>query len=152
MRRLSITDWWLCVVMAALMLAGGGFWNEIVRRHHAGKNGQFSRDCRASIHDLCQSMNYVRNCFPKTGQTYLKIKNRPVAPEAARTGSGTSKPVILQGISWQADKPVAFINGNIYQAGEQVGEYTLETIDRNSILISDGAGTITEIKFQEVSP
>ena len=48
----------------------------------------------------------------------------------------------LNGISWDAAKPVAVIDETIVEIGDMVGEYMIIDIERNSVTISDGTEKI----------
>jgi hypothetical protein len=64
-----------------------------------------------------------------------------------------TSPVLLQGISWSRENPLAMINGKVYQSGDRIGEFTLEEIQANTIRLRDDAGKTVEIQLMmEVSP
>lgn len=158
MRPLSKTDWWLCVVIAVFLMIGAGLWNKVVGRRYDGGDGQFAESYRSPIQALRQSMNSVRECFAKSGQIHIEIKNPDPAQSATvQTPDGAevphSTPIALQGISWQQSMPLAMVNGRVYRTGDQIDEYVLEEVTPNSIRLRDASGTVLKIKLmEEVSP
>lgn len=55
--------------------------------------------------------------------------------------------VVLSGILWDKDKPMAIIDGNIVKAGQRVGDQTVMEIRRDRVILSDGEN-LAEIKLQ----
>jgi hypothetical protein len=147
MRPLSRTDWWLCAVLAALLLAGGVLWTEVRhRRQYAAEDGRFSRAYHSTMKELRSVTASVNERFSGNGGIFIEAKNIPAsgAKEPEKPA-----PAILQGISWQADIPVALINGKVYQTGDQIGDCTLEEIKINTIRLRDADGKVTEMKLME---
>ena len=49
----------------------------------------------------------------------------------------------LSGILWDPAKPLAIINGQTVQVGDQLGEYRVLSIDRETVTLSNGTATTT---------
>ena len=49
----------------------------------------------------------------------------------------------LSGILWDPAKPLAIINGQTVQVGDQLGAYRILSINRETVTISDGTATTT---------
>ena len=49
----------------------------------------------------------------------------------------------LSGILWDPAKPLAIIDGQTVQVGDQLGEYRITSIDRETVTISNGTATTT---------
>lgn len=58
-------------------------------------------------------------------------------------GSGLS----LTGIIWDKKKPQALINDEVCAKGDKVGKYTVITIEKNGVILSDGVAQ-TELKIE----
>jgi len=55
--------------------------------------------------------------------------------------------VVLTGILWDKDKPMAIIDGNIVKVGQRVGNQTVMEIKRDRVILTDGE-VLAEIKLQ----
>ncbi len=49
----------------------------------------------------------------------------------------------LSGILWDPARPLAIINGQTVQVGDQLGAYRIVSITRETVTISDGTATTT---------
>ncbi|MFH1414393.1 MAG: hypothetical protein ABIG56_06060 [Candidatus Omnitrophota bacterium] len=47
--------------------------------------------------------------------------------------------LILTGINWDQEKAIAIINNKILMTGEKVGPYTVVSIEKEKVILNDGA-------------
>jgi hypothetical protein len=60
---------------------------------------------------------------------------RPAAREVVKaTVSAEHQKLVVEGIFWDSEKPMAIINGEIYGAGEKVANARVKTINKSSII------------------
>ncbi len=62
---------------------------------------------------------------------------------APTAGEKPAAELRLQGILWHPERPLATIGGNLYQEGETVGGYTIETIGPASVTLRRNGEEIT---------
>ena len=55
-----------------------------------------------------------------------------------KTSSMTVKGLILDGIMWDKEKPMAIINGEIVKIGDRIGDNIVVEIKQDSVILSDG--------------
>lgn len=67
----------------------------------------------------------------------------------ARPLDASPAPLLLQGISWNPDKPLALINHRVFQTGDRAGSYTIKEIRPRSIVAATDSGTEIEFKLAE---
>jgi hypothetical protein len=147
-------------VLAGLLLTIGIFWQYEQRRHqYLAEKGQFEQRYLSSITDLRLAQDKLNACFRKNGTIFIEVKKpAPVlkketaAPAADVPALAAQDPILLQGISWGAEKPVAMIDGKVYQEGDRVRDCTLEGIRIRSIVLRDSNGVRTVIKLMEANP
>lgn len=155
----SRTSILIFTVLSGLLLAGVILWRvEVRHRQYSKTNGQFEQNYRMSVNALRLAQDAVRVCLRNNGTGLTEIKN-PAPPAAVKEQSvrpaeipPVPQPVMLQGVSWAQAKPVAMVNGKVYQAGDRIGDCTLEEIHTRSIIMRDAAGKDIEIKLMEPSP
>lgn len=153
MRPLSKTDIWLFIVIAVFLLTGAGLWNELVRLRHAGEGGNFTEVYRTSVQNLRQAMGSVHKCFLKNHPTVIEIPQTRSRSSAPTETADSAAPLLLQGISWQQEMPLAMINDQIYRKGQQIGEYELADILPDRVRLREASGNVKELKLlKEISP
>lgn len=156
----SRTSILIFTVLSGLLLAGVILWRaEIRHRQYSETNGHFEQKYRMPVNALRLAQDAVNACFRNNGTGLTEVKN-PAPPvivkehstQPAEVTQAAPQPIMLQGISWAQEKPVAMVNGKVYQAGDRIGDCTLEEIRTRSILIRDAGGKDIEIKLMEPSP
>ncbi|MFC1708655.1 hypothetical protein ACFL2J_01150 [Candidatus Omnitrophota bacterium] len=48
----------------------------------------------------------------------------------------------ISGIIWDEVNPQTIINGQIFSEGERIGDFLIQTIEKQKVILSDGAKTI----------
>jgi len=51
----------------------------------------------------------------------------------------SSNTLSLSGIIWDAQKPLALINGMTVKVGDAVGNYVIVSIEQDKVILNDGA-------------
>jgi hypothetical protein len=149
MKPPSRTALLLSSILAGLLLAGVMSWQTgIRRRQYTERNGEFEQKYRRPVDALRLAQDAVNDRFRNNGNNLTEIKNSaPVAAKktVVQQDATSLAAVILQGISWGLEKPVAMVNSKVYQKGDCIGGFTVEEIRARSILLSSPDGTETEI-------
>jgi hypothetical protein len=155
----SRTTMLLSAVLAGILLAGAILWRaESRHQQYSEKDGRFEQKYRLTVNALRLAQDSVKDRFRNNCSSLKEVKNPVPVPVAVKeTGvqqqvAPASAPIILQGISWAEERPVAMINGKVYLAGDQIDNFTVNEIRSHSILLSAPDGTKTEIKLIEDIP
>jgi hypothetical protein len=75
-----------------------------------------------------------RSVYQDWGKNPFFIETPPVKEEPPR--------LLLQGISWDENSPIAVLNGQVVGVGDRLGGHTVKDIQRDRILLNDGMKNI----------
>ena len=148
----------MLVILVLTPVFGFLLWNNLIspqmKRHRAVQEAkqraaEFSLQSTEIQHktlsrneDIAKftTMDWGRNPFLQPGLD----KIRP--PTGDKTASTVAPKFNLEGIVWDKDFPYAIINGEVWQTGDEVGGYRVQSIDKESVTLESGGKTI-ELKL-----
>ena len=128
----------LKIALPVLILVMAFVWGPVItgsgsKRKGAGKTNNIgiSTNLHGSSADLIvlarsNERKKARTSYTEWGRNPFTLFKRPKAS-------------VLEGIMWDARNPKAIINGNIFGVGDSVGSGEVVDIQRNSVVIKNGA-------------
>ena len=132
------------VAVAAFVLLAVRYVN--YRRHEKVETGKFALYYDNAIQALRAKTIALSRKLAQNGTYDPSLIVAPVEPVMTDIPpAGDGRDVTLQGISWNPDMPLVFIDDRVYKAGDRISCGIIEKVQPNSILVSDAAGAIKEI-------
>ncbi len=87
------------------------------------------------------------NLLEKQAQL-IEVKRDPFSAAPIIIEKDAQTGVVLTGILWDKDKPMAIIEGQIVKLGQRVGNQTVMEIKRDRVILSDGE-VFSEVRLQK---
>ena len=143
----------VCIIasgIAALLLAAALIFQYINRNMQKDvETGAFEKQFTLAINSLNQAVTSVqRQIAGNTPGADQQVKTEPVQKPVINTVVD-EREIVLQGISWTADVPIALVDGRIYQVGDVIGKFTLVRITTDTVFLEDKNGESKQIQLME---
>jgi len=121
------------------------------RRQQRIEAGLFTRQYETVIRNLREGVQMVDRRMTQNGQYDPTLFTAPAVMPEESSASGTAEngdvPIVLQGISWNNDMPLAMINNRLYKSGDQIGASTIVRIMPYGLILRSAVGVESEIRL-----
>lgn len=136
------------ILLAAALLA----WNYMNhRRQQRVEAGHLTDQYETVMQALRGDIQAVERRMEQNAQynrtSVAEEVSSVVAPAATGTAERVETDIVLQGISWNSELPLAMINNRLYKAGDKIGDSTIITILPQGMILRNAAGEEKEIRL-----
>jgi hypothetical protein len=140
------------IVTAVLLAAAVLVWRyNNSRRQQRIEAGLFTGQYETVIRKLRDGIRMVDRRMTQNGQYDPTLFTAPAVVHEETFASGTAEKgeasIVLQGISWNSDMPLAMINNRLYKTGDQIGTSTIVRIMPYGLILRSAVGTESEIRL-----
>ena len=137
------------VLLAAALLA----WNYMNhRRQQRVEAGHFADQYEAVIQALRSDIQAVDRRMEQNAQynrTSVAEEVASVALATTGTAARVEADIVLQGISWNSDLPLALVNNRLYKAGDPIGSSTVIAVLPHGMILRNATGVEKEIRLEK---
>lgn len=121
------------------------------RRQHTVDTGAFALSYETAVQKLRAQTVALSRKMAQNGAydpALIAVPELPPVDKPAAAVPSVER-LVLQGVSWSIEMPLALINDKLYKTGDRLGGFTIETILPYSVIVRNADGAATEIKVAE---
>jgi len=135
---------------ALLLLLAGLYIFKEARRQSAAGNVRFTEQYAGVIRQINGDLDSVQKKMKGNvivvPALVAEVSSEPAAVQPPVTQVvEKDRIIVLQGISWNEDRPLVIIEDRIYKTGDRIGRFTVQKISPQSITLRDADGVLQEI-------